>query len=129
MRFTEAIGISLSKYATFRGRARRSEYWWFYLFFTLAYCAGLGVDIAIDNPVPIFAYVTMAGLILPHLAVTIRRLHDTGRSAWSLLIAMIPLVGGIWLLVVTVRDSEASDNEHGPWPKYQPQQVGTAAAF
>lgn len=127
MGFVEAVKTGLSKYATFKGRARRSEYWWFYLFYVLSYMAGLAVDIVIGNEVPIFAYIIMAALLLPYLAVTVRRLHDTGRSAWSLLIALIPLAGGIWLLVVTIRDSEPRDNEYGLWPKYT-QQLGTAPA-
>lgn len=128
MGFVEAVKTGLSKYATFKGRARRSEYWWFYLFYVLSYMAGLAVDIVIGNEVPIFAYIIIAALLLPYLAVTVRRLHDTGRSAWSLLIALIPLAGGIWLLVVTIRDSEPRDNEYGLWPKYTPQQLGTASA-
>lgn len=129
MGFVEAVKAGMSKYATFKGRARRSEYWWFYLFFVISYMAGLAIDIALGNEVPIFAYIIMGALFLPELAVTVRRLHDTGRSAWSLLIALIPIVGGIWLLVATIRDSEPRDNEYGPWPKYASEQMGTASSY
>lgn len=128
MGFVEAVKTGMAKYAVFTGRARRSEYWWFYLFFILAYLAGFVIDIVIGNEIPIFAYTIMLALLLPELAVTVRRLHDTGRSAWSLLIAFIPIVGGIWLLVATVRDSEPSDNQYGPWPKYAPEQVATRSS-
>jgi len=118
--FTEAIKTCLSKYVAFKGRARRSEYWWFYLFYVVIYLAGLAIDIAVGNGVPIFAYIAMASLLLPMIAVTVRRLHDTGRSAWMLLIALIPVIGGIWLFVLTVLDSEHGENEYGPSPVAHP---------
>jgi uncharacterized membrane protein YhaH (DUF805 family) len=120
--FGEAVKTGLARYATFRGRARRSEYWWFYLFLTLGYVAGRAVDYAVGNEFPVVATLVLAVQFLPYLSVSVRRLHDTGRSGWSLLISFIPLFGFIWLLVVMCKDSERRDNQYGPSPKgYSPE--------
>ena len=88
MSFTEAVSVCLSKYVTFSGRARRSEYWWFVLL-------GGGVNVfaaIVDNVAgtSIFAIVAGLGLFLPGLAVAIRRLHDTNRSGWWYLLVFVP---------------------------------------
>ncbi len=130
MGFGEAVKTCLSKYATFKGRARRSEYWWYYLFLLLVYIAALAVDFAVlGNEEPMLAYVVVFALLIPYLAVSIRRLHDTGRSGWSYLISLIPIFGAIWFFVVTLRDSEPRDNQYGPYPKYTPQQLGSPPAY
>ena len=116
MTFTEAIRVVLSKYATFSGRAQRSEYWWFALFAWLVTIAALIVDGILDTTYLVQVLAVLA-LLLPSIAVTIRRLHDTGRSGWWYLIGFIPLVGGIVLLVFMVQDSEG-DNRYGPSAKY-----------
>ncbi len=122
MGFTAAVKSCLSKYATFKGRARRSEYWWFHLFFALAYMAGFAVDFALmGNETLIFTLLVFAALLLPSLAVSVRRLHDTGRPGWWLLISFIPFIGGIWLLVLTLLDSELGENKFGPSPKHSPE--------
>lgn len=99
MNFTEAIKSSLSQYAGFTGRARRSEYWFFYLF-TILVSLGFNLMITIDviTGIPLFALIgSLAGLalILPTIAVTVRRLHDTGRSGWHIVWwAVLP-----WIIV------------------------------
>lgn len=121
MSFGDSIVSAFRKYAEFRGRARRSEYWWFWLFTVLVgFAAGmmdglLGLADETGNG-PIGGIVTLA-LLLPSLAVGARRLHDTGRSAWWLLIALVPLAGLIVLLIFFVKDSAPGANEHGPNPK------------
>ena len=106
----------LKKYAVFSGRARRKEYWYFFLFNAIfSFVLGL-----IDNLVG--TYNVLSGLyslavLLPSLGVSIRRLHDTGRSGWWLLIGLIPLIGTIILLIYMVSDSQAGTNEYGPSPK------------
>ena len=121
MGFGDAVKQCLTNYATFSGRARRSEYWWFYLFFVLVCFATAVVDSVLGTS-PVLYLIAVLGLLIPELAVTVRRLHDTGKPGWYLLIALIPIVGGILLLVWTVMDSKPETNEYGPSPKGSPMQ-------
>ena len=114
MSFTEAIRDAFSKYATFSGRSSRSAYWWFYLFNILILIAALLVDLALGTSGIIYAIVGL-GLLLPNLAVAARRLHDSGHSAWWLLIGILPLIGAIVLLVFTLQRSEPP-NQWGTGP-------------
>jgi len=123
MSFGQAVSTVLSKYATFSGRARRSEYWWWYLFITLVGIVGNIVDriagLNFGDTTARGGWIsTVAGLALfiPTLAVSIRRLHDTTRSGWWLLIGLIPVIGWIILLFFYFTDSDA-DNQYGPYPK------------
>jgi uncharacterized membrane protein YhaH (DUF805 family) len=99
MTFTQAVRSVLSSYATFSGRARRSEYWWFYLFTILVAITTSVIDAvlntAFDNEIGIVGTITSLALLLPTLAVTARRLHDTGRAGWWMLLPAIPLVATI----------------------------------
>ena len=126
MSFADSIRTVLSKYATFTGRARRSEFWWFALFSVIVQVV---VDI-IDNVVgnSILGIIVGLAFILPSLAVAARRLHDTGRSGWWLLLIIIPLIGAIVLIVFECQDSQPGDNVHGPSPKAGPQQ-GYASGY
>lgn len=107
----------LKKYAVFSGRAQRAEYWYFVLFNVIISIALniVGSILGDDNGVLGTLY-TLAVLI-PCLAVSVRRLHDTGRSGWMLLIGLIPIIGTIWLFVLMVLDSNPGDNKYGPNPK------------
>ncbi|MFF4797877.1 DUF805 domain-containing protein [Streptomyces sp. NPDC001351] len=105
----------LKKYAVFSGRARRKEYWMFWLFAAIIYVVLLAVGLAIK--VPYLALVFEVAILLPSLAVGVRRLHDTGRSGWWLLFGLVPLVGGITLLVFSCSDSQPGVNKYGPNPK------------
>jgi uncharacterized membrane protein YhaH (DUF805 family) len=120
----------LRKYAQFDGRARRKEYWMFTLVnllvsFAIALVgAMIGGMIArgSDNPSIVMMFVAPAWLyclvmIIPSLSVAVRRLHDTGRSGWWILIGLVPFVGGIILLVFYCLDSQPGPNEYGPNPK------------
>jgi uncharacterized membrane protein YhaH (DUF805 family) len=103
----EAIGSGFGQYANFSGRARRSEYWWFIGFVYLSLiCLSL---------IPILGALFYMAVFLPFLAVTARRLHDTNRSGWWMLIGGIPLVG-LALLVFLLLPSERLTNEYGPNP-------------
>jgi uncharacterized membrane protein YhaH (DUF805 family) len=115
MSFAESVRTCLSKYATFSGRARRSEFWWFTLALILVYIVAGIIDAAIGNQ--ILEFVVLLATIVPSLAVTMRRLHDTGRSGWWILIGLIPIVGGIILLVFECGDSQPGTNQYGPSPK------------
>ena len=123
MSFGQAVRTVFSKYATFSGRARRSEYWWWYLFVTLVFVAAAILDAATGLNYGDTSYgggwiSSFAGLalLLPNLAVGVRRLHDTGRTGWWLLIGLVPFVGVIVLLYFFILDSE-NDNQYGPYPK------------
>ncbi|WP_433295656.1 DUF805 domain-containing protein [Actinoplanes sp. CA-030573] len=122
MSFQDAVKICLQKYADFRGRARRSEYWFFVLFTAIVSIVGGIIDTilgfrgsAYNTTGPIQGILQLA-LLLPGLAVGARRLHDTGKSGWWLLIGLVPIVGWIVLLVFFLQDSHPA-NEHGPNPK------------
>ena len=112
----------LKQYADFNGRARRKEYWMFVLFNIIFAIVAVILDnilgIAIEGIGygPLYGLYTLAVLI-PGLAVAVRRLHDIGKSGWMILIALIPLVGGIWLLVLLVTDSNPGENQYGQNPK------------
>lgn len=118
MSFTDAIRDGFSKYVTFSGRSSRSAYWWWYLFCIIALIVAYAIDMAIGSGGVIYALVAIA-LLLPNLAVTVRRLHDTGRSGWWILIGLIPIVGGIVLLVFMLLGSEPP-NKWGNGPDQQP---------
>ena len=109
----------LKKYAVFSGRSRRSEYWYFALFNVIIAIVLMLIDRAAGTYPALYAIYVLAVLI-PGLAVSIRRLHDTNRSGWWLLIDLIPLVGAIILIVFLAQDSDAGDNQYGPNPKTAP---------
>jgi uncharacterized membrane protein YhaH (DUF805 family) len=107
---------ALKKYAVFSGRARRMEYWMFHLFQVLI----AGVLIAVETMLgggSLLASLYSLATLLPSIAVSVRRLHDTGRSGWWMLIGLVPVIGSIVLLVFMVLDSEPQANQYGPNPK------------
>ncbi len=109
MTFTQAVRSVLSKYATFSGRAPRSEYWWFYLFTILVSVATSIVDAvlgaAFDNEIGIVSTIASLALLLPSLAVTARRLHDTGRTGWWMLFPVVAIFATVVVAFVTVFDA------------------------
>lgn len=112
----------LKKYADFNGRARRTEYWLFTLMNMIFLIGAMIVDnlagtTAGELPYGLFYFVYALGVFIPGIAVAARRLHDVGKSGWMLLIALIPLVGAIWLIVLMVTDSTPGANEYGLNPK------------
>ena len=114
--------IVLKKYADFTGRAQRAEYWFFTLFSLLFFLALSLVDGAVGLFNAAYGLGLLGGLfvlamIIPSIAVSVRRLHDTSRSGWWLLISLIPLIGGIVLLVFVCLDSTPGTNAYGPNPK------------
>lgn len=106
----------LKKYVVFSGRARRTEYWMFSLFNFIALILLAVID-GVLGTLPLLYMIYCIGIILPSLAVTIRRLHDTNRSGWWFLISLIPLVGPIVLLVFLCLEGEKQDNRFGVDPK------------
>ena len=134
----------LKKYAVFSGRARRKEYWMFVLFnFIFSLVASL-LDLVIFftgllgfGPLFVTGFVGFGlvstvyslAVLVPSLAVSVRRLHDIGRSGWYLLIVLIPFAGPIWFLVLTCLDSQAGDNKYGPNPKEEQENPNSIADY
>ena len=124
MTIKEAVTSVFQKYATFSGRARRSEYWYFTLFNSLvsSLLTVLGRNIFGDgsstNIFTILASLYSLAVFLPALAVTWRRLHDVGKSGANYFWVFLPVVGWIMLVVWLCRDSQPGDNQYGPNPKY-----------
>lgn len=112
----------LKKYAVFSGRAQRAEYWYFILF-NLLVMIGLAIvdsttgSFSGDMGMGLLSGLYYLGVLVPSVAVTVRRLHDTSRSGWWLLIGLVPFLGGLILLFFTVQDSQPGSNEYGINPK------------
>jgi uncharacterized membrane protein YhaH (DUF805 family) len=106
----------LKNYVGFSGRARRTEYWMFVLF---NFIIGVVLEIlaAVAHPLAFLYYLYALAVLLPSLAVGFRRLHDTNRTAWWLLIGIIPIIGWIWLLVLFCQPGTQGPNQYGPDPK------------
>ena len=105
----------LKKYVVFEGRATRSEYWYFVL---VNFIISIVLN-TIDGitGVPVLGALFSLAVLMPGLGVSARRLHDMGRSAWYLLVALIPLAGPFILVYFMVQDSQAETNQFGPNPK------------
>ena len=116
--------IVLKNYANFEGRARRSEYWYYTLMNIiivvaleiLAGVCGMASSV-LTIIVGLLLVVYALGTLVPSIAVMVRRLHDVGKSGWWYFIALIPIVGAIWLLVLLCTDSQPGSNEYGMNPK------------
>ena len=127
MDFQTALRSFWTRYRDFKGRSRRSEYWFIQLFLVVTNIAVAIIDLAlmgwdVDRFVAnggggIVGLVWILVTIVPALAVLVRRLHDTGKSGWWALVGLLPLVGAIVLLVFTVTDSTPGENKFGLSPK------------
>ncbi|MBC8753620.1 DUF805 domain-containing protein [Kordia sp. YSTF-M3] len=120
------LKVVRDNFANFEGRARRQEYWMFILFniiilIGLVMTFGILTAITQSPAIGILGFsvyiIYGLGILIPNLAVIVRRLHDTGNSGWMILIQLIPLVGGIWLLVLMCTEGQVGPNEYGPDPK------------
>ena len=118
----------LKKYAVFSGRAQRKEYWMFVLFniiFSIL-CGVIDGVLGTFDPkvgIGVVGGIYALAVLLPSIAVGVRRLHDTSRSGWWLLIAFLPIIGPLVLIIFFVRDSVEGDNDYGPNPKAAPAQA------
>lgn len=109
---------ALKKYSTFDGRATRKEYWYFALFNTVVAMVLFVVGELLATGLGSVLYLLyLLGTLSPSLAVSVRRLHDIGRSGWWLLVAFVPLVGSVVLLVFLLTASAPATNEYGPEPE------------
>jgi uncharacterized membrane protein YhaH (DUF805 family) len=124
MSFGEAVKTCYSKYATFEGRASRSEFWWFYLWtllpsvvgYLLVAVAGRGSDNAMNGlGVLLLVLVAIWSLanIIPFISVAVRRLHDSDRSGWWYWVVLVPCIGGIWFLVLMILEGTPGPNQYG----------------
>jgi len=121
--FQEYFIEVLKKYTVFTGRARRKEYWMFTLFYIVIYIL-LTVVAGLLSNLPgvgvVMAFIPLVfclALLVPSIAVAIRRLHDTNRSGWWLLLGFVPVIGGIVLLVFLVKEGTPGENQFGANPK------------
>lgn len=117
--FSRAVRMAFDSYCRFQGRSSRSEYWWWVLFVAiLSFCIGiiegiLGFSMtAVQTTSGILSLV----LLLPGLGLSVRRLHDIGKSGWWILLGFIPVVGAIILITWFARNSEMTENRYGPMP-------------
>ena len=125
--------VVFENYANFSGRARRSEYWYFVLMNILLLIVATVLDSTLGinfSPLPygyLYLLVALATLI-PGIAVAVRRLHDVGKSGWFYFIVLIPIIGGIWLLILFATEGNSGDNDYGSDPKKEGNefdQIGT----
>ena len=124
MSFQDAVMTVLTKkYADFSGRARRSEYWWFVLATAIVDLVLQAIGRGVGNQ--FLYYIFALAVLVPGLAVAVRRLHDTGRSGWWLLIAFT-IVGIIVLIVWYATEGESGTNQYGPSPKAGDSAYGQA---
>lgn len=124
MSFGNAVKSFFTNYANFNGRARRSELWYSFLFVVIASFAANFIDGFIGgfiagaertgiHPIYIVAALVNLALILPWIAVSVRRLHDINKTGWWYLIYLIPLVGGILFIIWGIKDTEPAANQWG----------------
>lgn len=105
MGILEAITSFFTNYTNFHGRSRRSAFWWICL---VNFIVGL---------IPIVNYIWGIAILIPSIAICVRRLHDIGKSGWWYLLGLVPIVGWIILIIWFIRDSQPGDNQWGPNPK------------
>lgn len=120
--------MALKKYAEFNGRSRRQEYWMFLLFnmiFAMVVMAldnVLGIAMESIGYGPLYGLYTLA-MFIPGLSVGVRRLHDIEKSGWMMLIALIPLIGAIWLIVLFAKNGTVGPNQYGEDPKNSTDEI------
>lgn len=113
--------LALKNYATFSGRSNRSEYWYYTLFSVIFLILAIVLDNVLGlafagSPYGPIYFIYVLATIVPSLAVTVRRLHDTNKSGWNFLISLIPIVGSIWLLIIMISKGTDGENKYGPDP-------------
>jgi uncharacterized membrane protein YhaH (DUF805 family) len=121
------LKVMKENFSNFSGRARRKEFWMWYLFYVIVLIVamildgvlGTGFEISygVTTPYGWIYIIAAVAHVIPGLAVSVRRLHDVGKSGWFMFISLIPIIGGIWLLVLMCTDGDSSENAYGPSPK------------
>ena len=113
---------AFKKYAVFSGRSRRKEYWYFVLFNIIVGIVLAAIDALLgtfssSSNIGLLSGIYSLAVLIPTLALTVRRLHDVDRTGWWILIGLVPLIGGIVLLVFALLDGTPSSNQYGSNPK------------
>ena len=118
--FGQSISTCFSNYANFSGRARRSEFWWFFVFVLIVQVIVQGllaVVVGTDSAIyTLLVFVLAVALAIPLYAAGSRRMHDTGKSGWLQLLILIPCVGTIILIVLWAQQGSGADNQYGAPP-------------
>lgn len=125
MTLGEAVRSGFDHYVKFDGRASRAAYWWWVLFAFLVEVVANFIDLALGSYPVVIGLVGLA-LFLPGLSVSIRRLHDTNRTGWWVLIGLIPLIGFIVLLIFYLQQGDPGENDYGPPPPERQPAPATA---
>ena len=112
MNFTESLNTCLKKYFVFKGRASRSEYWWFQLIVSPSYF----ISTIIENEIGYFFLGITLFTLIPAISAGVRRLHDTNRSGFFFLLSFIPFIGGLVLLFFLIPEGTKGKNKFGPDP-------------
>ena len=123
MSFGDAVSSCFRKYATFAGRARRSEFWWWTVFactssLAATFLDGLTGRADADGTGTVPLLVALV-LVLPSVAVAVRRLHDTDRSGWFVVLGVVPVVGAVIVLALCAQDGVRANTIHGCSPKHR----------
>lgn len=114
MNFVEAVRAGFRNYVRFDGRASRPEFWWWLLFAVLAALIVVSLDGTVFEESMLLTLFVWLALVLPSVSVAVRRLHDTGRSGWWVLLSIIPVLGSLALLVLCLEEGDAGENQYGP---------------
>ena len=112
MNFVQSIQTCYKKFFDFSGRASRSEYWWFQLYTIIIY----GMQFVFQGDLVLVFSILVIANIIPLYAAGVRRLHDTDKSGWMVLISVIPLIG-LYIIVLLIADGTKGKNRFGPKPK------------
>jgi uncharacterized membrane protein YhaH (DUF805 family) len=116
MNFETAVRTVLAKALIFEGRASRAEFWWWFLAYLIAIVLASGIDALLFGGMAIAGGLVWLALLLPNLSVSVRRLHDRGLAGWWVLLMLIPVVGGLILLILLAQAGEPGENGYGPPP-------------
>ena len=128
MTFSNSITTCLSKYGIFKGRATRSEYWWFFLATSLPDCIFLLSDELSAYEVLIYIYYLFSlAVLVPLIAVGSRRLHDVGKSGWWQLLWVVPIIGWIFIIYWSAKEGDNEENKFGVPPTIEEQPIAEAA--
>ena len=112
MNFTQSLQTCYKKFFDFSGRASKSEYWWFWLYNIILYL----LQFVFQGDLALLLYLVVIANFIPMIAAGVRRIHDSNKSGWHLLIGVIPLIG-LWVLVILAQDGSKGKNRFGPKPK------------